>query len=53
MVFRKFPVLVTDQSGESVDCSRLKVRRGGKRVTDENRLDNVHMHADSFSRTID
>ena len=39
-------MLVADQSGESVDCSRLKVRRGGKRVTGENSLDNVHMHAD-------
>ena len=39
-LFWQFPVLVADHSGESVDCSRPKVRRGGKSVTGENSLDN-------------
>jgi len=39
---------MADQSGELVDCSRQKVRRGVKRVTGENSLDKVHMHGDGF-----
>ena len=48
VAFCKFPVLVTDQSSESVDCSRLKVAES---ATGENSPDNVHMQTVSQGRS--
>ena len=49
--FWKIPMLVTDQSGESGDCSRLRVWRGGKR--DWQKQSWQRSHSDCFSRRIE